>query len=205
MKKDTNIPVDGTFIIGLDTLAAFLIGLVIFPAIFSIGLGPDSGASLLFVTMSNLFSHMPGGMFFGGMFFLLLFLAAISSGIGYLESVVMTCTELFKMNRTKAVILSLSAIFIVGLPNILAHGIWSHILIGGRNLFDFSDYLSGNIMMPLGALILAFYTLFVWKFEGYQKDANIGANRFKVFSWWAPFVKYVIPIILVIIFVTGLV
>ncbi len=125
--------------------------------------------------------------------------------IGYLEPVVMTCTELFKMNRKKAVWVSLIVIFIVGFPTILAQGPWSDILIGGRNFFDFADYLSGNIMMPIGALITAFYTSLVWKFDNFQEETNIGATKFKVFDWWAPLIKFVIPVALVIIFITGLI
>jgi NSS family neurotransmitter:Na+ symporter len=155
--------------------------------------------------MSNLFANIPFGHFFGGMFFLLVFFAAISSAIGYLEPIVMTCCELFKMSRIWSVTVSLLAIFIVGFPNILAHGVWSHILVGGRNLFDLSDYISGNIMMPLGALVLAFYTLFIWKFDHYQKDTNVGANWFRVFRWWAPAVKYFIPATLLLIFITGII
>ncbi|MCF6462641.1 sodium-dependent transporter [Clostridium sp. Cult1] len=204
LQKDSNIPADGLMIIGFDTLAALISGLVMFPAIFALGLSPESGPNLLFVTMSNLFNQMPAGALFGGMFFLLVFFAALSSALGYLEPIVMTCTELFKIDRKKSVWLSLIIIFIVGFPTILAHGPWSDILVGGRNLFDFADYLSGNIMMPLGALVLAFYTVLVWKFDKFQEEANVGTNRIKIFNWWAPLVKFLIPAALVIIFVTGI-
>lgn len=205
LNKTNKIPEDAFIIVGLDTFAAFVVGLVIFPAIFALGLEPDSGPNLLFVTMSNLFTNMPGGSFFGALFFILLFFAAISSAIGYLEPVVMTLNELFKIKRARAVVYSLLAIFIVGMPNILAHGLWSHILIGERNLFDFTDYLSGNVMMPLGALVLSLYTLFVWKFEKYQEDTNLGSTSIKVYNWWAPLVKFVIPIALIAIFISGII
>lgn len=203
LKKDSDIPTDAVIIIAFDTLAALIAGLVTFPAIFALGLKPDAGASLLFVTMSNLFNKLPAGSLFGGMFFLLIFFAALSSAMGYLEPIVMTCTELFKMNRKKAVWLSLIIIFIIGYPTILAQGSWSNVLIGGRNFFDFADYLSGNIAMPLGALILSFYTLLVWKFDKYQEETNIGAEKLKVYDWWSPLIKFLIPIALVIIFITG--
>ncbi|NMB08142.1 MAG: sodium-dependent transporter [Tissierellia bacterium] len=203
LKKDSDIPTDAVIIIAFDTLAALIAGLVTFPAIFALGLKPDAGASLLFVTMSNLFNKLPAGSLFGGMFFLLIFFAALSSAMGYLEPIVMTCTELFKMNRKKAVWLSLIIIFIIGYPTILAQGPWSNVLIGGRNFFDFADYLSGNIAMPLGALILSFYTLLVWKFDKYQEETNIGAEKLKVYDWWSPLIKFLIPIALVIIFITG--
>lgn len=76
LKKDSDIPTDATIIVAFDTLAAIIAGLVMFPAIFALGLRPDVGASLLFVTMSNLFNRLPAGSLFGGMFFLLIFFAA---------------------------------------------------------------------------------------------------------------------------------
>ena len=203
LKKDSDIPTDAAIIVAADTIAALIAGLVMFPAIFALGLTPDAGPSLLFVTMSNLFSHIPAGNFFGGMFFLLVFFAAVSSALGYLEPIVTTGTELFKMDRKKAVWVSLIIIFIVGFPTIMAQGPWANVLIGGRNFFDFADYLSGNIMMPLGALVLSFYTLLVWKFNKYQEETNAGAVKLKVYDWWGPLVKVLIPIALVIIFVTG--
>lgn len=203
LKKDSDIPGDGLIIIGFDTLAALIAGTVIFPAIFALGLQPDAGASLLFVTMSNLFNQLPLGNLFGAMFFLLVFFAALSSALGYLEPIVITATELFKMDRKKAVWLCLALIFIIGFPTIMAQGPWSDILINGMNFFDFADYLSGNIMMPLGALVLSLYTLFVWKFDNYQKETNLGAEGFKVYSWWKPLVTVVVPVALLIIFITG--
>lgn len=203
LKKDSNIPSDGVMVIGFDVFAALLAGVVIFPAIFALGLPTDSGASLLFVTMSNLFDKLPLGALFGTLFFILLFFAATSSALGYLEPIVMTISELGKIDRKKSVWIALAAIFIVGFPTIMAQGPWADILIGGRNFFDFADYLSGNIMMPLGALVLAMYTLFVWKFKNFKQEANMGAKGFMVFEWWKPLVTVVIPIALVIIFVSG--
>lgn len=205
LDKRSNIPTDSIIVVAFDTFAAFIAGLVMFPAIFALGLSTDSGPSLLFVTMSNLFNQLPAGTLFGSMFFLLLLFAALSSALGYLEPVVATCTGLFKMSRKKAVWTSLAAIFIVGFPMIMAQGPWKNILIGGRNFFDFADYLSGNVMMPLGALILSFYVVIVWKFKGFQSETNVGAesSKLKVFNWWAPLVKFIIPVALVLIFVTG--
>ena len=205
LRKDSNIPSDGLLVIGFDVLAALLAGLVIFPAIFALGLPTDSGSSLLFITMSNLFDKIPFGNLFGTMFFLLLLFAATSSALGYLEPVVTTVAGLGKMDRKKAVWLSLAAIFIVGFPSIMAQGPWAHILVKNMNFFDLADFISGNIMMPLGALVLSFYTLFVWKFNNFKDEANIGASGFMVFEWWKPLVIVLIPIALLIIFITGLI
>ena len=203
LSKNSNIPGDGALIVGLDTMIALLSGIVMFPAIFALGLSPDSGPSLLFVTMSNLFDKIPLGGFFGALFFLLVFVAALSSALGYLEPIVMTVSELGKIDRKKAVWISLAAIFIIGYSTILGNGPWSHILIGGRNLFDFADYLSGNIMMPLGAIFLSLYTAFIWKFNNYQKETNVGAKGLRVFNWWKPLVNFIVPISLILIFLTN--
>lgn len=204
LKKDSNIPSDAIMIIGFDTLAALIAGLMIFPAIFSLGLQPDSGSNLLFVTMSNLFTHIPFGQVFGTMFFILLFFAALTSALGYLEPIIATLSEVGKVERKKAVWISLAAIFIVGIPSIMAQGPWQEIKLMGKDLFSFVDYLSGDIMMPLGALVLSFFTIFVWTFKGFKEDVNIGAGKFKVENYWKWIVMGLVPAALVIIFVRGL-
>ncbi len=204
LKKDSDIPVDGLSVVGFDLLAALIAGLVIFPAIFALGLEVDSGSKLLFITMSNLFAQIPFGALFGSIFFLLILFAALSSGLGYLEPISITVSELGKKTRAQSVWISLFAIFIFAIPSVLAKGPWSDVTIIGKNIFDFADYLSGNIMMPLGALVLAFYTVFKWKFTGFQEDLNTGATKITVSSIWKPIVMLLIPIALVIIFVMGI-
>lgn len=102
LNKDSDIPTDGLMVIGFDTLAALIAGFAIFPAVFALGLQPDSGSNLLFVTMSNVFMNLPFGRFFGVLFFLLMFFAALSSALGYLEPVSSSFTELLKIDRKKA-------------------------------------------------------------------------------------------------------
>lgn len=205
LNKDSNIPGDGLLIIGFDTLAALIAGMVMFPAIFALGLSTDSGPSLLFVTMSNLFNQLPFSNLFGTIFFLLIFFAALSSALGYLEPVVTTAVDVFKLSRKRGVWVSLGLIFVIGITTIMGNdtGPWSSIMINGMNMFDFADFLSGNVMMPLGALILAVYTAYIWKFENYQTEANIGSHGFKVYTWWKPLVKYLIPAALLFIFING--
>ena len=79
----------------------------------------------------------------------------------------------------------------------------SGVKVLGKNLFDFADYLSGNIMMPLGAIALILYVLFVWKFDNFKEDVNVGAKGLRVTSFFKP-IAYLLPIVLIIIFVTGL-
>lgn len=204
LNKDSNIPEDASMIIGFDTLAALIAGFVIFPAIFALGLQPDSGANLLFVTMSNLFSKLPFGQVFGTMFFVLVFFAALTSALGYLEPIVATFNEVFKINRTTSIWLSLGLILIGAIPPILANNVLKGVTILGKDLFTFVDFLSGDVMMPLGAIVLAFYTLIVWKFDNFKEDVNTGAKAFKVTNAWKPLVLCLVPFALTIILIRGL-
>jgi transporter len=203
LKKDSNIPEDGLMVVGFDTLAALIAGFATFPAVFALGLKPDSGSNLLFVTMSNVFMNMPFGQVFGFMFFLLMFFAALSSALGYLEPISASFSDMMKLSRAKGTIYALVSIFVVGLSTIFGLNIMSGVKVLGKNLFDFADYLSGNIMMPLGAIALILYVLFVWKFDNFKEDVNVGAKGLRVPSFFKP-IAYLLPIVLIIIFVTGL-
>ncbi len=204
LDDDTNIPADGLLVVATDTSAALLSGLVMFPAIFAMGLEPGQGPQLLFVTMSNLFDKIPGGQFFGAAFYLLILFAALTSSIGYYEPVVTSLEDLLKWGRTKATWIGLAIIFIVGLPTIMAHGPWADKMIFGMNFFDFDDFLSGNILMPLGAISISLYTIFRWTFAKFQEEANANTVNFRVSNYWKPLVVGLIPISLIIIFITGI-
>lgn len=154
--------------------------------------------------MPNLFSQMSGGILFGTAFFFLVIIAGITSGIGYIEAVVCTISEVFNLDRKKAVYVVLSTIFILSIPCILANGPWSEIKIINRNFFDLADYISGSILMPLGALMISLYTVYKWRFENYMDEVNVGAGKVRIYKWMKPIVIYIIPISVLIIMLTGL-
>lgn len=203
LNKDSNIPADGLMVIGFDTLAALIAGFAIFPAVFALGLKPDSGSSLLFITMSNVFTHLPFGRLFGALFFLLMFFAALSSALGYLEPVSSSFAELMHIDRKKSVVYALVSIFVVGLLTIFGQNILKDVSILGKNLFDFADFLSGNILMPLGAIVLSLYVIVKWKFNSFKEEINYGAGKLKVNNAMK-YISYVLPIILIIIFLSRL-
>ncbi|MBK5261700.1 MAG: sodium-dependent transporter [Peptostreptococcaceae bacterium] len=203
--KNSNIPGDGAIVVFFDTLIAIVAGLVIFPALFSFDMDPDAGPGLIFLTMPKLFGQLPGGNLFGLVFFILLILAALSTGVGFVETLSSTTSELFNIKKKKSVWLTIGIIFVLGIPSVLSQGPWSNILILGKNLFDLTDFISGNILLPAGALLLSIYTAYVWKFENYMKDTNIGTNNFKIAKWWKLSVKFVIPVVVAIILINGLI
>lgn len=203
--KKSNIPGDATIIVVSNTAIAIVAGLIIFPAIFSFGMSPTEGPGLTFITMPNLFSQMSGGILFGSAFFFLVIIAGITSGIGYIEAIVCTISEVFNINRKKTVWLVLASIFLLSIPCILANGPWSEIKVLGKNFFDLADYISGSVLMPLGALMISLYTAYKWKFENYMDEVNVGAKKVKIYKWMKPIVVYLIPIAVLVIMVTGLV
>ncbi len=132
-----------------------------------------------------------------------LLVVVLLSAIGYFEPVLTTLEDLLKWDRVKATWIGMAIVFIVGFPTILAHNVWKDVTVMGMNLFDFDDYLSGNILMPLGAIVLALYTVFVWKFDNFKNDANASDKGYRVMSWWKPLVMFLIPAALIIILVRG--
>ncbi len=204
MKRDSDIPGNAAIVVACDTGVAFLAGLVIFPALFAFGLEPDSGPRLLFVTMAHLFDRMPAGQLFGGAFFFLLVLAGLTSAMAQTEILVSTLCDSLRMTRKKAVIIAATGLFTLTVPVVLSQGPWSHILIFGRDIFVFVDWISGSFMLVAAALALSLYVAVSWGWESFRDETNVGAGRIKVHASWKPLIKYVIPTAIALILLGGL-
>lgn len=202
--KSSNIPNDGILVVIFDSLIAIVAGLVIFPALFAFDMVPDAGPGLIFLTMPKLFSQLPGGNLFGVVFFFLLILASLSTGIGFVESLSSTAAELLNINRKKSVWMTIGVMLVLGLPSIMSQGPWANVMVFGKNFFDLTDYISGNILLTSGALLLSIYTAYIWKFEGYMEETNINTGKVRIPKSWKPIVCYLIPIVVSIILITGL-
>ncbi len=202
--KNSSIPNDAALVVLFDTLIAFIAGLVIFPALFSFNMSPDAGPGLIFLTMPKLFVQIPGGIFFGLAFFILLLLAALSTGVGLLEAVVAIVLGLTPLKRKAAVWLVVLLMVLLAIPSILSQGPWSGLLLCGKNCFDLADFVSGSILLPGGALLLALYTAYVWKFHAFRNETNAYASGLKIASWLQPLVCYLIPAAVTVILIAGL-
>src|SRR5699024_2871057 len=123
-----------------DTIIALLAGIAIFPVVFAFGIAPNSGPGLVFITLPNVFPKLPGGYLFAILFFLLLSLAAITSTISMLESVVAYVIDKFNIGRKKATFISISLVFIVGIFASLSNGPMANVSFLGRTFLDFLDY-----------------------------------------------------------------
>ena len=206
-RHKSQIPGDALSIVLVNTVIAILAGFIIFPAMHIYGLSEASGPGLVFLTMPNVFAQIPGGIIVGPIFFLLVLIAGLTSAIGYAEGVAGSLREVTGLSRKGSSWVTVGAIFVLGVPSILSyggHGPLSDFTPGGKDLFTWADFISGNILMPLGALLIAIFIAAVFKFRRYKKEANRGAGAFKVQHWWQPLVSFVIPIAVAVIMITGL-
>jgi len=181
-----------------DTAVALLAGLAIFPIVFIHGLEPGSGPGLIFQTLPIAFGQMEYGAFFGTMFFVLLVFAAWSSSISLIEPAVAWLVENRKMSRMRACIWSGLVTWLVGIGTVLSFNITSDIKFFDKTFFDVLDYLTANIMLPLGGLSIAVFAGWVMTKEVTKEELNF--NKPAVFKAWLFLVKYVSPVAVVIVF-----
>ncbi|HHV07445.1 MAG TPA: sodium-dependent transporter [Firmicutes bacterium] len=206
LSQDENIPSVCTTVPLMDTLIAFLAGLVIFPAVFAYGFEPTSGGGLVFITLPAVFSEMPAGILFGSAFFFLIFLAALTSAISLLEPVVAYMIEEHGWERRRATVIMGSIIFAVGIFASLSNGVLSGFKIGGMVLFDLLDYISGNWLLPISGLLTAIFVAWVWGSDNALQEAtNDGTVEFAWGNLWANvLIKYVAPILIAIVFLSSI-
>ena len=191
----------------LDTMVALCSGLIIFPACFAYGVDVNSGPALIFKTLPNVFNHIALGRFWGSLFFLFLTFAAFSTVLAVFENIVCCVSELTGWSRKKTCFVSCIGIFLLSLPCLLGYNVWSHILpIAGHDILDSEDFLVSNIMLPLGSLIFILFctTRYGWGWEKFMQEANEGTGL-KVAKWMRPYMTYVLPVIVLVIFVVGLI
>lgn len=206
LKKEENL-VKTAYITGIiNTLVAILAGFIIFPSLFSVGLAPDSGPSLVFKSLPIAFSHMFFGSFFAIVFFILLLIAALTTSLTIYQVIISILEEKFKFSHNKAVSFTLIVIFIFGnLPCILTYGPWREIIFWGRNIFDNFDFISGNIFFVLTALGSVLFVGWVLG-EKSIKEINNYSQKTSTFSIvWFYYIKYIVPLIIIAIFIGGFV
>lgn len=188
----------------INTLIALLAGFMIFPSLFTFGLEPDSGPSLVFKVLPIVFSNMHFGNVIAVGFFTLLIIAAFTTSITLYEVLITAIHEKFNLCRRKSTSIVLIATFILGnLPSIMAYGPWSDVRIIDRNIFDAFDFISGNIFFVLTALGTAIFVGWVLKEEAINEISNGFKNRF-IINIWFNYVRFIIPIIILIVFISGI-
>ena len=191
----------------LDTFVALCAGLIIFPACFAYDVSVTQGPALIFMTLPNVFNHLPMGRFWGSLFFVFMTFAAYSTVLAVFENIVCCVSELTGWNRKKTCLVCCVGIFLLSLPCILGYNLWQNIRpIAGHDVLDSEDFLVSNLLLPLGSLVfILFCTVrYGWGWEKFMAEANEGTGL-KVARWMRPYMTYCLPVIVGIIFVVGLV
>ena len=191
----------------LDTMVALCSGLIIFPACFAYGVDVNSGPALIFMTLPNVFNHIALGRFWGSLFFLFMTFAAFSTVLAVFENIVCCVGELTLWSRKKACLICCVGIFLLSLPCLLGYNLWSAVRpIAGHDILDSEDFMVSNVMLPLGsALFVLFCTVrYGWGWKNFMAEANEGTGL-KVAQWMRPYMTYVLPVIVLVIFIIGLV
>ncbi|MGY3715503.1 sodium-dependent transporter [Sutcliffiella cohnii] len=201
LPKTQNIPFSALSIVIINIVIALLAGLAIFPGVFSFGLEPDAGPVLIFAVLPAVFSQLPLGMFFFLAFLVLFLFAALTSAFSMIEIIVAAFTKKDNSKRKKTTWLVGILIFIVGIPSCLSYGVMADVTIFDKTFFDLFDFIVSNILMPLGALLLAiFIPLKVSKSE-LMEELRAGSNiRASIFNVWYYLLKYFTPVAIIIVF-----
>ena len=181
-----------------DTGVAILAGLAIFPIMIANGLPSAQGPGLVFKTLPIAFGHMPGGAFFGVLFFVLLTFAAWTSAISIIEPAVAWLVENHGLKRITATAVSGGAVWLLGLGTIFSFNIWSDDTLWGKTFFDFIDYLTSNIMLPLGGLSIAVFAVWVMTRESSREELNLvdGIG----YAVWRFVLRYMTPVAVAVVF-----
>lgn len=207
LEKDHTLLGEAINVAVLDTFVAVVAGLIIFPACFAFGVNPDSGPSLIFITLPNVFISMVGGRFWGSLFFLFMSFAAFSTVIAVFENIIACGMELWQTERKKVAWINLVLIILLSLPCALGFNLLSGIepLGAGTSILDLEDFIVSNLLLPLGSLVyLVFCTWrYGWGFEKYQAEANAGKG-IKMPGWLRGYVTYILPIMILGVFLQGL-
>ena len=190
----------------LDTFVALMAGLIIFPACFAYNVSPTQGVGLVFVTLPNMFNQMMGGRFWGALFFIFMTFAALSTIIAVFENILSFAMDLWGWSRKKAVLVNGIAIFVLSMPCVLGFNVWSGFqpLGAGSTIQDLEDFIISNNLLPLGSLVYLLFcvTRYGWGWDNFIKEADTG-NGIKFPKWARPYLTYVLPLIVLLIFVMG--
>ena len=210
LPDDVSIPRSAVILIFADTFVALLAGFAIFPLVFGYGLTPTSGECVALDTLALALGQMPGGAFFGALFFLLLITASLSSCIGIAESVVSWVSDKWNIKRQKGILLTASMAWFLGIFSILSFGRWSDFyplefipLFAGKTIFYSLDFLAANILLLIGSMLVAVF--FGWFTTKKIKEIEIGIESPKWFDFWHFMIRFIVPLVLFIILVMAFV
>lgn len=206
LDKSRSLTGEALNVVSLDTFVALMAGIIIIPACFAYGVEPDSGPSLLFITLPNVFNHMMGGKIWGTAFFVFMSFAALSTVIAVFENIISMTMETFHWNRKKAVSRNIVGVIVLSIPAVLGFNVLSGFQpIGeGSTIMDLEDFLVSYNILPLGSLLFILFCTKKngWGWENFLKEADTGEGlRYPAFV--KPYIRFGVPLLIVIIYLKG--
>jgi NSS family neurotransmitter:Na+ symporter len=198
LPQEVSIPGTSVIVGLVDSLVALLAGLAIFPIVFGYGLEVSEGPGLVFVSLTIAFANMPFGEIFGFVFFVLLSIAAWTSAISLLEPVVAWLIETRAWSRSKSSLLSGGAIWLVGLLCLLSFNEWQEFTPLGRNIFEWSEFVSTSVLLPAGGLLISIFV--GWRLSTFTLSEELNGLRSFLYKTWYVLVKYLAPLGVTLVF-----
>ena len=191
----------------LDTFVAITSGLIIFPACFTFHVDQTSGPGLIFITLPNIFNHIPMGKLWGSLFFIFMSFAAFSTILAVFENIISCGMELTGWSRKKSSFINAIAIILLSVPCVLGGNLWSSdsFAVFGGAVLDFEDFLVSNLFLPLGSLVYLLFctSRYGWGWKNFTTEANTGKGL-KIQNWMRGYISYILPLIVLFIFFFGL-
>ena len=205
-KKDINIEKSARQIEWFDTGIAFLAGLMIIPAVFSFSGGDhaalNQGPGLMFVTLPKVFEKMPGGTFIGFLFFVMVMLAALTSSISLMETIVSIMMDKLKLGRKRSCFFVLGFSLLLGLPSCFGYSIWSEFTLLGMQMLDFFDFVSNSVLMPVVAFVTCILVGYILKPQSVVDELEIN-GQFKSKRLFGVMICYVAPVCILAILLSS--
>ncbi len=209
MKKDVGIESSAKYLEIFDTGIAILAGLMIIPAVFAFSGGDpealNAGPALMFITMPKVFAAMKMGRIIGILFFLLAFLAALTSAISLTESAVATFEDQLGWKRLRAAVFMAIIMLVLGTLSALGYGPLEMIKIGGLQFLDFFDYLTNTLLMPVAALFICFYITRSMGLERATEEVELNGQRFRRKKMYSFMMRYICPVFILVILISSLI
>lgn len=205
-RDDQNIPVTTARVMSADLFVSMLAGIVVFPAVFTFGFKPEAGPSLLFITIPAVFASMPMGHLFMVLFFVLSAVAATGAMLSILEVPVSVMAGRFNISRTKATLINLGLLGVIGSTCALSNNVLAHVKLFGMTFFDLFDFVSSSILMPAGGIFLCLFVAWVWGRDkmtaALSNDGILKNEQVIQLLYWL--LKFVTPVLILLVMLKGL-
>ncbi len=202
--KDRSLMGEVVNICALDTFVALTAGLIIFPACFAFGVNPGEGPGLVFVTLPNIFNQMAGGQIWGVLFFIFMSFASLSTVIAVFENIISCTMDRWGIPRKKAIVINLVLIIALSMPCVLGFNLLAGFTPAGMNIQDWEDFIVSNNLLPLGSLAFLLFctSRYGWGWKNFISEADAGKGL-KFPKWARVYVSYILPVIVLLVFVSG--